>query len=180
MSTKALSHRDSSSRQHLWNFIWGLPYILGVVVVGHVLTQRYSIGMDDQKELCLAGHHRWYLIDHWNREFKDGDLMAFVSDERMRPFFKAETTFVKRVEGIPGERVQEDQDQIRVNERSRSHRGSKCRGARALSASTPDLLGHGRSSEVLRFKVLGGGLSTAGDREGVCVAVLIGIYRGLL
>jgi conjugal transfer pilin signal peptidase TrbI len=121
MSTKALSHRDSISQQRLWNFIWGLPYILGVVVVGHVLTQRYSIGMDDQKELCLAGHHRWYLIDHWNREFQDGDLMAFESDERMRPFFKAETTFVKRVEGISGERVQEDQDQIRVNDRSVGH-----------------------------------------------------------
>lgn len=117
MSTRALSHRDSISQQRLWNFIWGLPYILGVVVVGHVLTQRYSIGMDDQKELCLAGHHRWYLIDHWNREFRNGDLMAFASDERMRPFFNDETTFVKRVEGIPGQVVQQDAERITVDQR---------------------------------------------------------------
>lgn len=121
MSTKVLPHCNSISQQRLWNFFCGLPYILGIVVVGHVLTQRYSIGIDDQKELCLAGHHRWYLIDRWNREFKDGDLMAFASDERMRPFFKDETTFVKRVEGIPGAMVQEDQDEIRVDNRSVGH-----------------------------------------------------------
>lgn len=117
MSTKALPRHGSRNQEYLSNFLWALPYILSVVAIGHVLTQRYSIGIDDQKELCLSGHHRWYVIDHWRREFRNGDLMAFASDERMRPYFKDETTFVKRVEGIPGQVVQQDEERINVDQR---------------------------------------------------------------
>jgi hypothetical protein len=53
--------------ERLWNLVNSLLWILAIVVIGHGLTQRYSIGIDDQKELCLEGEHRWYLIDHWDR-----------------------------------------------------------------------------------------------------------------
>jgi len=98
--------------------LFTLPWLMVVLITGHYLTERYSIGIDDQKELCLTGHHRWYLIDHWDRSFKANDLMAFGSDQRMQPFFKPETTFVKAVQGLPGQFIDQQGDTIRVDQKT--------------------------------------------------------------
>jgi conjugal transfer pilin signal peptidase TrbI len=99
----------------LWNMVNSLLWILAIVVIGHGLTQRYSIGIDDQKELCLEGDHRWYLIDRWERSFAENDLMAFEGDTRVEPFFQKAQTFIKRVKGLPGQTVDQQGDVIRVN-----------------------------------------------------------------
>ena len=93
-----------------------LPWLIGVLIAGSYLTERYTIGIDDQKVLCLAGDHRWYLIDHWDRSFKAHDLMAFASDPRMQPFFPADITFVKVVQGLPGQFIDQQNDTIRVDQ----------------------------------------------------------------
>lgn len=101
---------------HLWNLVNSLLWTLAIVVIVHSLTQRYSIGIDNQKDLCLKGEHRWYLIDHWDRTFDSNDLMAFAGDQRVEPFFRNDQTFIKRVKGLPGETIDQEGDAIRVNQ----------------------------------------------------------------
>ena len=103
-------------RHHLGNLLVSLLWIFVVVVLGHSLTQRYRLGIDDQKTLCLEGQHRWFLIDRWDRSFQKDDLMAFDSDDRMQPFFKPDTTFIKRVKGLPGALIDQKAEAIRVNQ----------------------------------------------------------------
>lgn len=98
------------------SFFLNLTLVLAVVVMGHILTQRYRLGIDDQKTLCLEGQHRWFLIDRWDRSFQKDDLMAFESDDRMKPFFKPDTTFIKRVKGLPGALIDQDSEVIRVDQ----------------------------------------------------------------
>lgn len=96
--------------------LFTVPWLIGVLLAGLYLTQRYTLGIDDQKTLCLNGNHRWYLIDHWDRTFQRGDLMAFATDERMQPFFGTDTTFIKAVQGLPGQRVDQMGETIRVDQ----------------------------------------------------------------
>jgi len=114
MSTRLEAHLVHMER--LWNLVNSLLWILAIVVIGHGLTQRYSIGIDDQKELCLEGDHRWYLIDRWERSFAENDLMAFEGDTRVEPFFQKAQTFIKRVKGLPGQTVDQKGDAIRVDQ----------------------------------------------------------------
>jgi len=114
MSTRLEAHPVQMER--LWNLVNSLFWILAIVVIGHSVTQRYSIGIDDQKELCLEGSHRWYLIDHWDRTFDANDLMAFAGDQRVEPFFKNDQTFIKRVKGLPGQTIDQEGDAIRVDQ----------------------------------------------------------------
>ncbi|MEN9680596.1 MAG: hypothetical protein RLZZ627_489 [Pseudomonadota bacterium] len=112
----AETFNNACLRKRIDTLLLSLIWIFGVVVGGHYLTQRYRLGIDDQKSLCLEGQHRWYLIDRWDRSFKPDELMAFASDERMQPFFKPEMTFIKRVKGLQGQIIDQKDDAIRVNQ----------------------------------------------------------------
>lgn len=113
MSVKVLNQSDAAQRA--WRILFALPLVWGVISVGQSLTARYSIGIDDQKDLCLKGHHRLFLIDHWDRTFQKEDLIAFKADNRMTPFFSLETIFIKRVKGVEGDEVGQRGDILTVN-----------------------------------------------------------------
>ena len=113
MSVKVLDQSDAAQRA--WRILFALPLVWGVISVGQSLTARYSIGIDDQKDLCLKGNHRLFLIDHWDRTFQKEDLIAFKADNRMTPFFSLETTFIKRVKGVEGDEVGKRGEILTVN-----------------------------------------------------------------
>ena len=113
MSVKVLDESDAAQRA--WRILFAIPLLWGVVSGGHALTSRYSIGIDDQKDLCLKGNHRLFLIDHWDRTFQKEDLIAFKADNRMTPFFSLETTFIKRVKGVEGDEVGKRGEILTVN-----------------------------------------------------------------
>jgi conjugal transfer pilin signal peptidase TrbI len=69
-------------------------------------SHRFVLGFDQQSELCLLGHHRWYLIDRAATPKASGDLLAFRSDSRMAPELKPGTMVVKRVEGLATDRIE--------------------------------------------------------------------------
>ena len=106
---------QSAAVQTAWRILFALPLVWGVISVGQSLTARYSIGIDDQKDLCLKGNHRLFLIDHWDRTFRKEDLIAFKADNRMTPFFSLETIFIKRVKGVEGDEVGQRGDILTVN-----------------------------------------------------------------
>ena len=113
MSVKVLDESDAAQRA--WRILFAIPLLWGVISVGQSLTARYSIGFDDQKDLCLKGNHRLFLIDHWDRTFQKEDLIAFKADNRMTPFFSLETTFIKRVKGVEGDEVGKRGEILTVN-----------------------------------------------------------------
>jgi len=66
---------------------------------------RFLLGHDNQNVLCLAGNHRWYLIDRQQRHLTPGDLVAYRSDAKMAPEIPLGTLVVKRVEATEGDAV---------------------------------------------------------------------------
>jgi conjugal transfer pilin signal peptidase TrbI len=102
-------------RQRLRQLVAVAPVLLLTILTESYLAQRFSIGLDEQKVQCLLGGHRWFLIDHRDLDFQRGELMAFRSDERMAPFFPKPTIFVKQIKGLPGDVIDRQGDQLRIN-----------------------------------------------------------------
>ena len=75
---------------------------------------RFLLGHDSQKNLCLEGNHRWYLIDRGERTLSPGDLVAYRSDERMAPEIPLGTLVVKRVEATEGDSVEFEFQGLRI------------------------------------------------------------------
>jgi conjugal transfer pilin signal peptidase TrbI len=93
-----------------------LPVLALVVAAGAYLEHRFRLGIDDQKELCLPGNHRWFLIDRMDRDIWRGDLLAFGADQRMAPWFPLNQVVVKIATGVSGDRVEVTVDHTRINE----------------------------------------------------------------
>jgi conjugal transfer pilin signal peptidase TrbI len=92
-----------------------MPVLAAVLSLGAYLGDRFHLGIDDQKELCLPGDHRWFLIDRHDQNIWRGDLVAFQSDERMAPWFPHGRVVVKIATGVTGDRVQVDADHTVIN-----------------------------------------------------------------
>lgn len=104
-----------SARDHALFLLKALPVLAVVLGLGAYLGSRFHLGIDDQKELCLSGNHRWYLIDRLDQNVWRGDLVAFRADPRMAPWFPAGRIIVKIATGMPGDRVQVDGSQTLIN-----------------------------------------------------------------
>lgn len=92
-----------------------LPLLAMVMGSGAYLGDRFHLGIDDQKELCLPGDHRWYLIDRHDQNIWRGDRVAFEADERMAPWFPIGQVVVKIATGVSGDRVEVDADHTIIN-----------------------------------------------------------------
>lgn len=92
-----------------------LPVLALVLGLGAYLEDRFHLGIDDQRELCLPGGHRWFLIDRHDQNLWRGDLVAFRADARMAPWFPVGRTVVKIVTGVGGDRVSVGLRQSLVN-----------------------------------------------------------------
>ena len=90
----------------------GLALLL-VLAVGAYVTDRFRIGLDDQSRQCLPPH-RWFLIDRYDRDLAQGALVAFAA-RGLDPYFRDGQTVVKRVAGVPGDRITVDSEAVRIN-----------------------------------------------------------------
>jgi conjugal transfer pilin signal peptidase TrbI len=90
--------------------------LLLVLGAGGYLAARFRLGYDDQVHQCLPPY-RWFLIDRADRTVPRGTLIAFAASGRqMGPYFRDGQVIVKRVAGIPGDRVEVSPERVRVND----------------------------------------------------------------
>jgi conjugal transfer pilin signal peptidase TrbI len=92
-----------------------MPVLAAVLSLSAYLGDRFHLGIDDQKELCLPGDHRWFLIDRLDQNIWRGDRVAFEADERMAPWFPVGQVVVKIATGVTGDHVQVDVNHAIVN-----------------------------------------------------------------
>ena len=85
-----------------------------LLVTGGYLCDRFRIGIDDQQARCL-GPTRWYLIDTHDQRPTRGRLVAFAATDAMAPYFRPGQTVIKRVVGVPGDRVSVDAERTTIN-----------------------------------------------------------------
>jgi len=107
--------RPSMATERVRFLLKALPVLVATLALGAYLGNRFHLGIDDQKELCLPGNHRWYLIDRHDQNVWRGDLVAFSADSRMAPWFPPGRVIVKIATGMPGDRVQVNEQQTLVN-----------------------------------------------------------------
>ena len=91
-----------------------LPVLTLLLVTGGYLCDRFRIGIDDQQARCL-GSTRWYLIDTYDQRPTQGQLVAFAATDGMAPYFRPGQTVIKRVVGVPGDRVSVDAEGTTIN-----------------------------------------------------------------
>ena len=102
-------------RTRAWFLLKSLPLLAAVLGSGAYLGDRFHLGIDDQKALCLPGDHRWFVIDRHDQNVWRGDLVAFHADARMSPWFPIGGVIVKIATGVTGDRLQVDERQTSVN-----------------------------------------------------------------
>ncbi len=86
---------------------------LTIVGVGFYLMQRYRIGIDTQAVRCFPDFHV-YLIDLWDKKTIRGGLYAFYA-KGLSPIYPDGTQMLKRLTGIPGDKIQVVNEQVLIN-----------------------------------------------------------------
>jgi conjugal transfer pilin signal peptidase TrbI len=81
----------------------GLALVV-LAALGWYLGARFRIAIDGQVHLCLPPHRVW-LIDRYDRQPHRGATFSFVAGVAMQPFFAPGQSVVKRMVGLPGDRV---------------------------------------------------------------------------
>jgi conjugal transfer pilin signal peptidase TrbI len=95
----------------------GLPALLVVLAVMLSLGTRYRIAINDQVDKCLPPY-TVFLVDRHDRTLERDGLYAFLAGERMAPFFPMQMEVIKRVVGLPGDRVSVTPETTRVDGRT--------------------------------------------------------------
>jgi conjugal transfer pilin signal peptidase TrbI len=91
----------------------GLPVLLLVLASMLYMGTRYRIAIDDQVDKCLPPYTVFLVDRHDDAIARDG-LYAFPAGERMAPFFPMQMQVIKRVVGLPGDRVSITEQTTRV------------------------------------------------------------------
>jgi conjugal transfer pilin signal peptidase TrbI len=78
--------------------------LLVLAALGLYLGTRFRIGIDGQAHRCLPPYRVW-LIDRHDRVPERGATVAFAAGGAMRPFFAPGQIVVKRIAGLPGDRI---------------------------------------------------------------------------
>jgi conjugal transfer pilin signal peptidase TrbI len=105
-----MSHVSTQDRQKPRREPWDRFLLKALLVLTLILTagayvcDRYRLGIDDQLARCLPPY-RWYLIDTFDRRIDRERLVAFAATSAMAPYFQPGQTIIKRVLGVPGDRV---------------------------------------------------------------------------
>jgi len=117
MSVTRIEKRVGRSllRERVHFLLKSLPLLAAVLGTGAYLGDRFHLGIDDQKELCLPGNHRWFLIDRQDQNVWRGDRVAFSADARMEPWFPVGRVVVKIATGVTGDRVRVDANHTVIN-----------------------------------------------------------------
>ncbi len=114
MSTRK-NETPATVRERAIFLLRAVPALAVVLGVGAYLGDRFHVGIDDQKELCLPGDHRWFVIDRHDQNVWRGDLVAFAADARMAPWVPTGRVVVKIATGVTGDRVEVDEHRTAIN-----------------------------------------------------------------
>ena len=85
-----------------------------IAATGLYLGTRFRIGIDSQVHQCLPPYSVW-LIDRYNRQPERGETFSFFAGFAMQPFFAPGQIVVKRMMGLPGDRVAVTPERTTVN-----------------------------------------------------------------
>jgi len=83
--------------------IKGLSISVLIISAGAVYFSSHQIGIDNQGITCLP--YRVYIIDTSNKNVKRNGYVNFVMDNRGAPFFRNGQPFIKKVVGVPGDKI---------------------------------------------------------------------------
>jgi conjugal transfer pilin signal peptidase TrbI len=105
MSQATAQDRQKPRREPWDRFLLKALLVLTLILTaGAYVCDRYRLGIDDQLAKCLPPY-RWYLIDTFDRRIERDRLVAFAATDAMAPYFRPGQTIIKRVAGVPGDRV---------------------------------------------------------------------------
>lgn len=85
-----------------------------IAAAGLYLGTRFRIGIDSQVHKCLPPYSVW-LIDRYDRAPARGGTFSFFAGFAMQPFFAPGQIVIKRVLGLPGDRVSVAPERTTVN-----------------------------------------------------------------
>jgi conjugal transfer pilin signal peptidase TrbI len=88
--------------------------LLVLAALGLYLGSRFRIGIDSQVDQCLPPYRVW-LIDRYDRQPARGAIFSFFAGVPMQPFFAPGQIVVKRMVGLPGDRVAVTPQRTTVN-----------------------------------------------------------------
>ncbi len=78
--------------------------LLVLAGLGLYVGARFRIGIDSQVHKCLPPYSVW-LIDRYDRQPERGATFSFFAGPAMQPFFAPGQLVVKRMMGVPGDRI---------------------------------------------------------------------------
>lgn len=88
-----------------------------LIATGFFVLARFEVSIDPQHFAGLPTSLPWYawVTDRQDMQFGYGDYIAFNTDERMEPYFNVGANFVKKVVGMPGDRVMVHNGIVKIN-----------------------------------------------------------------
>lgn len=91
-------------------------FILGLMVIG--IAARFTIAVPQLEQSCLFA--RYFLVDRKDLSIKRDHLLAFHLPVDT-PYFKAKTSWIKKVVGMPNDTISIFIDGVKVNEKFYRH-----------------------------------------------------------
>jgi conjugal transfer pilin signal peptidase TrbI len=91
------------------------PLLLMLGALGLYAGSRFAIGVLAGAGNCMPSHEIW-LMDMHDQNVAAGEPVVFVAGMRMAPLFPPDMLVVKRLVGMPGDRVVVGTDATTVND----------------------------------------------------------------
>lgn len=99
----------------LWTVRRGVPILVLVFAGMLYIGARFTVGVNEQVQKCLLPPYDFFLVDRHDHRLERGHLIAFWAGARMGPWFPPDLMVVKRLVGLPGDRVVVGPTQTTVN-----------------------------------------------------------------
>ena len=94
----------SSGSGLVWTLKRGLPILVLVFAGMLYLGTRFTLGVNGQVQKCLPPYS-FFLVDRHDDRLERGRILAFWAGLRMAPWFPPDLMVVKRLVGLPGDRI---------------------------------------------------------------------------
>ena len=86
-----------------------------LVMTADCVRSRWIIGGVGPNDPSSLVGHWFFIVDRHNKQVERGALVAFRTDDRMMPWYSPGAIFIKQVAALPGDRVDVDEQGMRVN-----------------------------------------------------------------
>ena len=104
----------SSGSGLVWTLKRGLPILVLVFAGMLYLGARFTLGVNGQVQKCLPPYS-FFLVDRHDDRLERGRTLAFWAGLRMAPWFPPDLMVVKRLVGLPGDRIVVSAEATTVN-----------------------------------------------------------------